>query len=65
VHLALSFGFAIWVWLDTFAVLEFFTGLAILDTTTMGRYLITGTANLINAFTVFLLLAFLALSFFA
>jgi hypothetical protein len=64
-HLALSFGSTTWVWLDTFAVLEFFTGLALLDTATMDRSLISGTANLINAFTVFLLLAFLALRFFA
>jgi hypothetical protein len=33
VHLTLSFGSATWVWLDTFAVFEFFTEFALLDTT--------------------------------
>jgi hypothetical protein len=40
VHLTLSFGSATWVWLDTFAVFEFFTEFALLDTTTIEYCLI-------------------------
>jgi hypothetical protein len=40
VILTLSFGSASWLWLDTFAVFEFFTGFALLDTTTFAKCLI-------------------------